>query len=890
MARWQEVLRRGMYQGRRSRFDDELRDEMQFHIDMRASELEASGLSHRDALAKAQREFGSQIRLAEETRRVWRFQWLEDLAADFRYAVRSCRRHPAFALSVGASLAIGLGANSVVFTAVDAVFWKRLAIAEPDRLVRVSITRSSGDNVYDYVPLEYLQELRDAGVFTDIVTQNPDGLSFVFDGRAERIVGLAVSPQYFSVLGIKPALGQGFSPEVRAGRWAAEAVLSYRFWKRRFGGDPRVIGRAIRLNTYPFVVVGVLPPSFLDVVQGQDPEVRIPVLPAGRELAEIDLVSGANTSGGLATGRLARGLSTTQAETILNSRLPEFVRTAVDPRINGTRDRWTRVRISSAARGLTGGLDQIRAPVLALLALAGIVLFIACANVVGMLLARATARQRELAARVAIGAGRARLVRQLFAESLLFALVGGALAVPFTYATAWILPGFLPKGHSNLVIDLRPDARVLVFTTALALLSGVVVGLLSAFHATRGDITRALKADSASAVGESRRLSVRRALVAAQVAFSLVLLVVAGLFVRSLTDLRPSGFAGPTDRVLLFTMKPQPELYRSEQLPELFDRLRTRVAAIPGVQAVAVAETGPLASRRFTTQVRVGGREPVLASRDGVTPGFFDAVGLRLVAGRDFRRGDSPSTARVAIINATLARRLFDGVQPIGRTVDVPVPGEGFRAHEVIGIASDAQYHDLHVPPAPTIWFPDDAPYMPTLHVRTTEANTGRMVAAIMREFDAIDDQFPVFDVKSLDGRIEDALARERMVAALARVFGVLALVLAAVGLYSVLSHSVSRKTREIGLRMALGSSLSSVRWLVVREAAAPVMAGTAAGVVIALAAGRVIAHEFLGVAAADAAALGISIAVMGLIAGVAVSIPAFRASRVDPLTALRAD
>jgi hypothetical protein len=253
-------------------------------------------------------------------------------------------------------------------------------------------------------------------------------------------------------------------------------------------------------------------------------------------------------------------------------------------------------------------------------------------------------------------------------------------------------------------------------------------------------------------------------------------------------------------------------------LPVLFDRLRTRVAAIPGVQAVAVAETGPLASRRFTTDVRVGGREPVHASRDGVTPGFFDAVGLRVVAGRDFRRGDSPSAARVAIINTTLARRLFDSANPIGRTVDVPVPGAGFRAHEVIGVASDAQYHDLHVPPAPTIWFPDDAPYMPTLHVRTTDANTGKMVAAIMREFDAIDDQFPVFDVKSLDGRIADALARERM------------------------------------------------------------------------AAGRVIAQEFLGVAAADAAALGISIAVMGLIAGVAVSIPAFRASRVDPLTALRAD
>jgi predicted permease len=890
MARWQELLRRGMYQGRRSRFDDELHDEMQLHIDMRASELEASGLSHRDALAQARREFGSPIRVAEETRRVWRFRWIEDLASDVRHAFRAHRRHPTFALAVGVSLAIGLGANSAVFTAVDAVFWKRLAIAGPERLVRVSITRSSGDDVYDYIPREYLQQMRDAGVFSDIVAQTSDGLSLVVDGRAERVMGEAVSPEFFSVFGVKPALGQGFSPEVRSGQWGAEAVLSYRFWQRRFGGDRRAIGRAIRLNAYPFVVVGVLPPSFLDVVQGQDPEVRIPMLPAGRELAEIGLVSGSPTYPVLAMGRLAHGTSATQVETILNARLSEFVRTALDPRINGTRDRWSRVHVSSAARGLTGGLDQIRAPLLALVALAGTVLFISWANVVGMLLAQASTRRRELAARAAIGAGRARLVRQLFAESLLLAFVGGVLAAPFTFATARILPSFLPRGHISLAIDLRPGASVLLFTIVLALATGMIVGFLSAFHATRGDLTRALKADSAAAVGEPRRFSLRRALVGAQVAFSLVLLVVAGLFVRSLSDLRPSGFTKPTDRVLLFTMKFQREQYRSDEARELVDRLRTRMAVLPGVQAVAFAETGPLASRRSTAAVGVVGREPERVSSDWVTPGFFDAVGLRLVAGRDFRSSDSPSASRVVIINATLAHRLFDGAPPIGRTVDVPVPGGGSHAHEVIGVAADVQYHDLHVPPAPTIWFQVDAPYMPTLHVRTTEANTGRMIAAIMRELDAIDDRFPVFDVKSLDGRIEDALARERMVAALARVFGVLALLLAAVGLYSVLSYSVSRKTREIGLRMALGSSRAAVQRLVIKEAAGPVMAGAAVGVVIALAAGRVIAQKFLGVAAADAAAFGISIAVLGLIAAAAVSIPVFRASRVDPLTALRAD
>jgi predicted permease len=891
MARWQELLRRGIYLGRRSRFDDELHDEMQFHMEMRAGELEASGLSRRDALATARREFGSPVRLAEATRHVWQFQWLEDLAVDFRYAARSCRRHPAFALSVGASLALGLGANSAVFTALDAVFWKPLAITEPERLVRVSATRASGDQRYDYIPREYLQYMRDAGVFTDIVAQTSDGLSFVFDGRAERIMGEAVSPQLFSVLGVKPALGQAFSPEVRAGRWDAQAVLSYRFWKRRFGGDPSVIGRTIRLNTYPFVVVGVLPPSYLDVVQGQDPEVRVPTLPARSELAQIGLVSAAPEQPVIALGRLRPDISAARVESMLNARLPEFVRLSANPRVNGARDRWTRVHVSSAARGMTGSLDRLRAPLVALFVLAGMVLLTACANVVGMLIARASARQRELAARVALGAGRARIARQLFAESLVLALIAAALATPFMYATARILPAFLPKGHISLALDLRPDARVLLFTAALALITGVVIGLLSAFHATRGDLTGALKAGAAAAVGEGRRIVARRTLVAGQVAFSLVMLVVAGLFVRSLTNLRPTGFAGPTDRVLLFTMKFQPEQYPSDQARVLVDRLRVRMAALPGVQAVAVAETGPLASRQSTMMVRAGGRDSVLASSDDVTPGFFDGVGLRLIAGRDFRPSDSPSSALVAIINATLARRLFGGEQPIGRTVELGFD-RGIRAFTVIGVAADVQYHDVHVPPAPTIWttYQRGAPYMPTLVVRTMDANTGKMLAAIMRELDAIDTGFPVFDVRSLDSRIGDALARERMVAALSRAFGVLALLLAAVGLYSVLAFSVSQKTREIGLRMALGSSLSSVRWLVIRDAAAPVVAGVGVGVAVALLAGRMIAREFLGVAATDVIAIGVAIAVMGLIAGIAVFIPALRASRVDPLTALRAD
>ena len=889
MAKWRELLRRTIQLTKRSQFDEELHAEMQFHVETRADELQASGMSRGDALAQARREFGSEARLAEETRAAWRFQWLEDIASDLRYALRSYRRHPAFALTVATSLALGIGVNSALFTAVDALLWKSLPVRDPEHLVLPLMERASGFRA-SYLPLEYMKQFRDVGAFSDVATETSDGLSFAFDDRAERIIGAAVSPNFFSVLGLTSALGQGFTPEVRAGRWRAEAVLSYNFWKRRFGGDPNVIGRTIRLNAYPFTVVGVSPAAFLDVVQGLDPEVRIPVLPEGSELAQIDLASGAATSPTLAIMRLAPGVTMTQAAAMLNSRLPEFIRSTSNPMVH--RDLWKRIHLASGAQGLSGQLDQFRQPLIMLLALAATVLLVACANVAGMLLSRANARQRELSIRVAIGAGRARLVRQLLAESILLALIGGVLAIPLARATTHVLPWFLPRGHVRLAIDLHADVRVIAFTVALALLTGVLIGIVPAFQATRGDLAGALKSHSAAAVGGPRGALLRRALVVGQIAFSLVMLVVSALFVRSLSELRPADFAGRADRVLLFTMKPQPELYDPDRVRALAREVTRRMSALPGVQAAALAETGPLASRQSTVRVLLGTRDTITASDDDVTPGFFDAVGIRFISGRDFRESDSPAAPRVAIINTTLARRLFAGANPLGRTIELPRDNGTTRRCEIIGIVADVHYHDPHLPPTPAVWFAyqDGRPYMPTLHVRTTAENTGVMLGAIKREFDAIDQGFPVFDIKSLETRMGDALARERMVGVLSAAFGVLALLLAAVGLYSVIAHSVSRRTREIGLRMALGSSTLEVLWLVAKEAAHLILVGTVVGVVFALAAGRAIAQWFVGVSAGDAASLGLAAGLMALIASVAVSIPAFRASRVDPLTALRTD
>ncbi|HYV96917.1 MAG TPA: ADOP family duplicated permease [Gemmatimonadaceae bacterium] len=886
MMNIRELARRARHVLRRQSFDAELRDEMQFHMDMRAQELERAGASPRDAAEQARREFGSAARLAEDTGRAWNFTWIEDLLLDLRYALRSARRSPVFTLTVALSLAIGIGANSAVFTAVNAVLVRPLSVKEPESLASLTVMRDDREPVL-FLPLEFVHQLESDAAFTDIIGQAADGLSFTYDGRAERIIGEAVTPNFFAALGVVPAVGRPFS--VGSGA-PAEAVLSYRFWQRRFGGDKSVIGKTIQLNAYPYTIAGVSPPSFMDLEQGLDPEVRIPILPRGSAIPQLQITSGADDARVLTMVRVAQGVSLAQAEAAATARFSEFRRTTANAQV--VRSTWAAPKLARAARGFTGNLSDLRTPLLLLLGLSAIVFLAACANVAGMLLARASARRRELAMRVSLGAGRARIARQMFAEAFLASLMGGALAVPFAYATARMLPAFLPKGHLNLSLDLTPDARVMAFTAALAVLTGLIIGLAPALRSTSGNLTGSLKAESSNVFGDTRAHIVRRILVGTQVAFSVVIVVVAALFVRSLSDLRPSDFSGRTSQVLLFTMKPQPELYTKDRVRAITSDVVRRVSALPGVTSAALAETGPLSSRAERTRVKTDGHEQIDVATDDITPGFFETVGLRIAQGRDFRAGDAPGGERVAIISDALAKKFFGTTNALGRTITIPADAGNVRSFQIIGVAADVHYHDLHAAPPPIVWlgFQDSAPYMPTLHVRTTNANSGAMIAAIMKEFDAVDKGFPVFNVRTLDDRVNDALSSEHMVSALASVFGALVLLLAGVGLYSILAYAVARRTREIGLRIALGSSVRAMLWAVASDTVAVIVAGIASGAVLAFLGGTFITRSFPGVRGADALALGAAAAATLVIAAAAVTIPSLRATRVDPLLALRTD
>jgi predicted permease len=860
-------------------FEDELDEEIRFHLHARVEELVQSGLSPADALAQARREFGSDARAREESRAPWRFLWLEDFAADLRYAARVCAKSPAFTTTAVLSLALGIGGVSTIYTALDVILMRPLPVAHPEDLVGLTIVRASRNPID--IPAPFAAQLRDAHVFSDLFITNSDGLSFSYGDRAERIIGEAVSSNYFDLLGVPALLGQCFTPEVHSGHWAPEVVLSYHFWQRRFGGDPAIIGNTIRLNSAAFTIVGVTPASFFGMNRATDYELRLPMLPPGQEMREISLISGAPRQWRGAVARLQPGVTIAQAKAAADAQLSQFLRTT--PIGEFRRAQLLGMRIEPAGRGFDNQVAPLRNPLYLLAALVVAVLLIACMNLAGMLLARGAARAREFAIRTSIGAGRFRLIRQLLAESLLLSVGGAVLGFAFAYLAASSLFHFLPQGHTTLVADLHPGSRTLVFTSGVAILTSILFGLAPALRTSRTQLAGALKAPNTGGL--------RKLLVASQVAFSLALLIAAGSFVRTLSLLRPSDYQGSADRVLLFTMKPQRELYTDDRKRQLVEELTRRISGIAGVQSTAMAEYGPLGSRADSDDVQAPSGAVIHAGSDQVTPGFFNAAGLRRVDGRDFTRMDVKGAPFTVIVNQSLARLLFPNGNPIGQSVHVP-SARPKELYQIVGVVADARYYNLHKAPGPFIWFPlaQVAPYMPTLLVRTNRADTAGMISEIRREFDAVDKDFPVFNIRTMALRIDDAMAGERLQANLSEAFGAVALMLAGVGLYGVLAYSVSRRSREIGIRIALGARSPAVLWMIAREALALTGSGCLLGLAFAAASSRVFSHYLDGVASPGPVTIAACVAGMFLLAVIAIAGPSLRGCKIDPAIALRQD
>jgi predicted permease len=819
---------------------------------------------------------------------------------DLKFAFRQLLKNPGFAAVAVLTLALGIGANTTIFSLLDAVLLKTLPIRDPELLVAVS--PSAPGQPGRGIPFSYpvFREFRDKNaVFSGMVAYSGLPMSMSGGGQTERVLGELVSGNFFAVLGVNPHLGRLFTEaDDQAPGAHPVAVISFNFWQRRFGANPGVVGQTISLNGSPFTVVGVAEQGFHGLHVGVAPDVRVPIMmsyqvrPGGppgvlenRENLWLAVVA-----------RLKPGLSLEQAQAGADTvyqiiREPDVRRNGGDT-LDDRFGRSIRIQLDPAKNGVASILTrQFGPPLRVLMYLAGVVLLIACLNVANLLLARAATRQKEIAVRLALGAGRFRLVRQLLTEGFLLSALGGISGLVFARWGTDLLLGFLPQGRSPLVLEIKPDLRVLGFTLGVTLLTGLLFGLAPAIQATRPDLIPALKHETAVFSAGNRRWELRRLLVVLQVALSLVLLVGAGLFARSLRNLRAVDDGYHTDQVVTLALDPAQSGYKAEQLRTFYDQLSERVAALPGVKTATYTYYVPMSGGFSRYGIEVPGYQPppgeeMAVLQNQIAAQFFATFGIPLLLGREFSAQDTPESPKVVIINDRLARRFFGNESPLGRRITL----ENYKDLEIVGVVADAKYRTLKEALPQTAYLPFsqyDTLRERSLCVRAA-GSASALAAALRREVRGLDPQLPVFNAKTFAEQLSESVSRERLVALLSSFFGCFAVLLAALGLSGVMACGVARRTREIGIRMALGAPTSSVLWLVLRETLLLVCAGVGVGLPVALAATRLTEGLLFGLAPNDPLTVAMALVVMVVVAALAGYLPARRAANVDPMKALR--
>lgn len=818
---------------------------------------------------------------------------IEELLLDVRYALRGFRRHPGVTAVAVMSLALGIGANTATFTAIDVLMVRRLPIADPDRLV-VVIREFPGYGTADNATYPALALLRDAGIFESVTaTSSVERSGVRFDGAAAldtRTTRLSlVSGNYFSVLGLRAALGRLLEPDDDNSASEAVAVLSTTCWLRRFGGSPDVIGHTFVLNGTTFTIVGVAQAGYTGEDIGDATDAWVPIAFQSQVMLErpgLLQSTGANWVRLLA--RLKPEGSVTQAEAAVRTvfaSLPPTTSSFGTPRIG----------LGPAGRGFSVLRQSLRTPLLVVSVVVGLVLLLACGNVVMLALARADARRAELAVRLTLGAARSRLVRQLATEGLVLAVMSGAAGFVVAIWLTRVLAALVGSGRTAFAVDVTPDARMLGLTAIISLVTAVLFGLWPALRSSRVP----LAATAGSAHGSrlaTGPLRSGKTLVIAQVAISIALLISAGLFVRTLANLETGDIGVDRDHVWLFWMAPMEAGRTGNDLAPLFARAQERVTAIPGVVAASSSTDGVLSGFVGLRAVAVSGRgaaptEDVNAQWNLVGPRFFETMGMPLLAGRDFGAGDSASAPLVAVVNETMARRFFEDARPIGRTF-------GFGrdlSHpiEIVGIVKDAKYFSAREDPVPMVFLPyqqDVAHIFRLCVVVRTSSDTAGVIDRIRRELADMDAAVPVRLVTSMAEQLDRTLASERLTAWLAGGFGGLALLLASLGLYGIASYSVARRTRELGIRVAIGEPRASILRRVLRDGLALVVAGIAIGGPIGVIAMRSVRSLLFDVGPTEVNTIALAIATLVAVAVAATFVPARRAAAVDPIVALRTE
>ena len=883
----------------------EIVDELSQHLEERWRELRAGGASDTEATHLALAGFRDEDRLAAAMASLEQARTPPpiapgaatghlpvDLWQDLRYAWRMAWRRPGFTIAAALTLALGIGANTAIFGLVDAVLIRKLPVNQPEQLVLLEQTMVRGGSQNMSRPL--FERLREegsvlSGVFSGLLSAQ-DGIASVEIGfntaaATETASVQAVSGEYFQVLGTSAFVGRVFTPDDdRTPGAHPMAVLSHSFWTRRMSGDPEVVGRTVTLARHPFTIVGVARPGFFGEATGRAPEIWVPMMMHPKVSAGPPLVGDPRTGWLQVIGRLRPGVTHQQAEAALGVILDRL--RSEPSQLDGMPAHISGLRVADGSRGLVRLRDRFAQPLRILAVAVGIVLLIACANVATLLLARASTRQREIAIRVAIGAGRRRLVQQFMTESLLLGAIGGSLGLLLSLWGSRVLLVLAGTPGQQIEIDVAPDARLLAFNALVSIGAVILFGLAPALSASRSDVQAAMK---------QRRARLSPALVVAQVALSLPLLAGAALFLQTLHHLRTRDLGFAADTLVQVRTNPQASGYKGEEMPALARRIVERLGTMPGVRSASVAHSGFATGTSSTCCIAIPGRT-FAAERErdvrmiGVGPGYFATVGQQLHLGRDFAARDvtlDPSRMTAAIVNEAFVRRFLDGSHPVGQYFGWGDPPKVRYTVEIVGVVNDAIYDEVRGVSQPLIYFPSEAG---RLYVVRAAGAPEDLAGSLRREIGAVDPKLIVTAIAPVSQDVERTLVREKLLARLSGFFGALAAVLTAVGLYGLMAYAVANRTRDVGIRMALGASRSQVLRAEIGSALRLVAIGVAVGIPAALLTGRVIATLLFGVAPGDAITLTAAAATMTLVAALAAFGPARRASRVDPVVALRSE
>jgi predicted permease len=832
------------------------------------------------------------------------------ILADLKFALRTLRRNPLFSLIAILSLALGIGANTAIFSLMDQLLLRLLPVKDPDSLVMLSqrgtnMGGSDGERANSYPIYQDFQ--RRAEAFSDVFcTKMSERVALTLDGQTELVSAEMVSGNYFSALGVAPAIGRVFNSQEDDQVFKGHPVvtLSYDYWMSRFAGDRSVVGKKVLVNNYPMTIVGVSAAGFSGVDPARSPKIRVPIqmLPMVNPGWE-PTISTRRLLWLRVFARLKPGYTIESAQASLQVLYGQIrLYEASLPEAKGwspnNRERFLRgtVVVEKAATGYSQLRNSFSTALVVLMWMVGLVLLIACANVASLLIARAVARQKEVAIRLSVGASQSQLVRQLLVESLVLAAAGGALGI---LLAVWITKGLLsllPTGNTVLALSANPNGRIMLFSIGLSLFTGLIFGLAPALRSIRLDLWSTLKDAAGSVASTGGAVRARKVLVTVQVALSFLLLFGAGLFVQSLQNLRgtKSGFES-MEHLLSFQLNPSLKGYPLERAKRFYQETLESVRALPGVQSAGYARAAVLANGAWGDGMLVEGHvakegENTHAMVNFVSPGYFRTMGVPLLEGRDFDARDVSGTGAVCIVNRTFAEQYFPGRSALGRHIGSGILRAGKLDVEIVGVAENALFNGPREGSRRQVFFAEPQErYLTgeTFYVRTSQ-DSKLMFGAINNAVRRLDPQMATSEMRTVEAQLDQVLLIERLIAMLSAGFGALATLLASIGLYGVMAFVVARRTKEIGVRLALGAMRGSVVWLVMREVLLLVGLGLAVGIPAALALGRFISAQLFGVKENDPWVAAMAVILLSLIAAIAGFVPAQRASRIDPLLALR--